>query len=594
MPMLLTHRTFGHDWTLHLWLIRQQQLNLQAMSHPGLFVSTSRLGVFYPVFAFVGSGLYTLGGLLAIGLGDRPILASKLLYIVGLCVAYGGMTWLSLQLGLRGWRCQMPGLVLVTGAYYITDLAGRGDLGELAAISAIPLLFAAGRSLFASPRVRARDLLAVVAATFFVTGSNNITLLWGTAFTIGVLVLCLFVFAPTGLPALQWSRVAALAGSGAIGTGLNAWFLVPDLKYGLDTRIANEDVRIRPATVLAGFGTLMNPLRTADTAGSPWYRDFRVTLPWTFAAWAVVTAAILWRNRPGPSRRAVAGTFVVSLLYVVFVAWRGAWAAVPQVLYNIQFSVRLTLWVLILTGLLVLLVLKWQAAATGRTRQWTTAALVAIAVFNVGAATWQVWRVRSEFVLNHREVATDSTFADRVVASRYVPPASWTRYGDFRDGSSPEVDTLPARTLQLSPRAVHGSTFTAVVNVPDGPLPFSTNISAGPRFTAMTGIAPVGRTEDGRVVAVRDSHAPASGPIRVTIRQAESTELRAGALVSLVSCALLVALLAWSLIRFASARRSNSVVGARGDEVRRAGGLDLGHERTVVQRGAPREPVVEP
>ena len=67
-------------------------------------------------------------------------------------------------------------------------------------------------------------------------------------------------------------------------------FLVPDLKYGLDTRIANEDVRIVPATVLAGFGTLMNPLRTADTAGSPWYRDFRVTLPWMFAAWAVVAA----------------------------------------------------------------------------------------------------------------------------------------------------------------------------------------------------------------------------------------------------------------------------------------------------------------
>ena len=62
MPMMVTSRTFGHDWTLHLWLIRQQQLNIEAMSHPGLFVSVSRLGVFYPIFAFVGSGLYTLGG----------------------------------------------------------------------------------------------------------------------------------------------------------------------------------------------------------------------------------------------------------------------------------------------------------------------------------------------------------------------------------------------------------------------------------------------------------------------------------------------------------------------------------------------------
>src|SRR5207245_11523127 len=100
------------DWTIHLWLLRQQQLNIESLSHPGLFVSVRTFGVFYPIFAFVGSGLYTLGGCLAILLGDRPVLAYKLLYLVGFGLAYGGMTWLSLQLGVRGWRAQVPVLVL--------------------------------------------------------------------------------------------------------------------------------------------------------------------------------------------------------------------------------------------------------------------------------------------------------------------------------------------------------------------------------------------------------------------------------------------------------------------------------------------------
>ena len=83
MPMMLTKRSFGHDWTLHLWLVRQQQLNIDAIGHPGLFVSARNVGVFYPMFAFVGSGLYTVGGTLAIVLGGRPILAYKLLYMAG-------------------------------------------------------------------------------------------------------------------------------------------------------------------------------------------------------------------------------------------------------------------------------------------------------------------------------------------------------------------------------------------------------------------------------------------------------------------------------------------------------------------------------
>ena len=149
-PLLATDRTYGHDWTLHLWLVRQQQWNIEVLGHPGLFVSARPFGAFYPMFAFVGSGMYVIGGYLAIALGNRPVLAYKLLYGLGLVLAYGGMTWLSVQLGLRRWRAQVPGLVLVTGTYFITDFVGRGDFGEFMALAAVPFVLAAARAILTS------------------------------------------------------------------------------------------------------------------------------------------------------------------------------------------------------------------------------------------------------------------------------------------------------------------------------------------------------------------------------------------------------------------------------------------------------------
>lgn len=556
MPMMVTKRSFGHDWTLHLWMIRQQQLNIEALWHPGLFVSVDRLGVFYPLFAFVGSGLYTVGGCLAIVLGNRPILANKLLYLLGFALAYGGMTWLSVQLGVRGWRAQVPGLVLVTGAYFITDLAARGDLGEFIALAAIPMLIAAGRSVFASSRVRARDLLAVVGSVFVLTGSHNITLMWGSVFIVLLVLVSFVAFAPVGLPPIPWARVAAVAGSGLIGTGLNAWFLFPDLRYGLDTNVAGQNANKMPKTVLAKPSLLLNPLRPSDITNSAFARDIRLAVPWMFVLWAVLVVALLWRNREASSRRAFVGVFCVGVFFIAIIIWHGAWNVLPHVLYNVQFTWRLNAYVLLTTAVLVMLALRWQTTAPERLRRSTTALLLAIIVFNVGAATWQVWRVRSEYVKGGKEFVTGSTFAYQVVASRYSPPISWYSKGDFRDVSTPRIKTPSGRVLVVPPTAVHDSKFKGVLIVPNGPLPFSTNISAGPRFVTMTGIRPIGRTHDGSIVAVRGPGVPATGPILVAIVPVESRVLRLGAFVSLASLVLFAAMLLWAVSRFVRGRLS--------------------------------------
>jgi hypothetical protein len=576
MPLMLTNRSFGHDWTLHLWLVRQQQLNIDALGHPGLFVSARNVGVFYPMYAFVGSGLYTAGGTLAILLGGRPILAYKLLYIAGFGFAYGGMTWLSLQLGLRGWRSQVPGLVLVTGTYFITDLAGRGDLGEFVALTSIPLLIAAGRSVFTASRIRTRDLIAVVAAVFVLTGSHNITLMWGVIFIVLLLAACFAAFVPGGLPPLPWPRLAVLAGSGAIGVGLNAWFLAPDLRYGLDTDVALQNKNKVPQTLFATPNLLLNPLRPSAHIVSPYARDLRYTLPWMFALWAVIIAAVMWRHVERFSKRAFIGVLGVSLVYVVLITWQTAWNVMPHVLYNVQFPSRLHAYVLIATALLVMFALVWQAKAPDPLRRTTTALLVAFIVFNVVAATWQVWRVRPEYVRGPREVVTGKSFVDRVVASRYDAPISWNPKSEFLDVTTPLIATDKSRVLTVPATAVHASTFAGVLPVPDGPLPFRTNISAGPRFVTMTGIRAIGRSADDSIVAVRAANVPPTGPIPVTIAPRHSTLLRAGVGVSVLSAVLFAALLLWALSRLAlgfseRARRTGSTSRTEPVRVARSG-----------------------
>jgi hypothetical protein len=226
------------------------------------------------------------------------------------------------------------------------------------------------------------------------------------------------------------------------------------------------------------------------------------------------------------------------------------------VLYNVQFRWRLHGYVLLATAILVMFVLTWPASSRGRRARATTVALLAIVALNVGVATWQVWQVRSEYVEHGREVTAGSSFVDTVVAARAVEPPSWYDGGDdFRDVSTPIVATAPGRVLVVPEVAVHGSSFSGVLDVPDGAAPFATNISAGSRFVRMTGIRAVGRTRDGSIVAVRAPGVSERGPVPIAIEQNATPVLRAGALVALVSAAAVGGLLAWLVLDALRRRR---------------------------------------
>ena len=155
--------------------------------------------------------------------------------------------------------------------------------------------------------------------------------------------------------------------------------------------------------------------------------DVRVSLPWLFAAWAIVVAAVAWRRIDRVGRRLIVLLTGLAGLYLYLIVSRTPWRSFPHFLYNIQFTWRLHSYVLLATALLVMVVLVWQARANDATRRATSAALAVIAVFTVGAATWQAWAVPSTYHENNHDLPAPSNFADIVVADRYVQPAELVR-----------------------------------------------------------------------------------------------------------------------------------------------------------------------
>ncbi len=555
LPLVTTRRTFGPDWTLHLWAIRQQQWNIHSMAHPGLFISVTRLGAFYPLFAFVGSGIYAVGGYLAVLVG--PIAAYKCLYLVALCLAYGGFTWLSVLLGLGGWRSQVPGAVLVTGAYFVTDFVGRGDFGELIAVASLPLLAAAICAMVTLPSVRLRHRLAVVVGVFVLTGSHNITLLWGTTFMILVGVVLALTWGREWRHRLPWPRLGHLVGLGVIGAGLNAWYLLPDLAYSLDTRVGRSVSNTQPFRLHIGtIWPLLNPLRPGDPArpaGAFSGRDIRLSFPCLFLAWALLVAIALWRGRDRAARTLFIGVAAVTSAFAVLVETRRPWRWIPHVYWSTQFTYRMDAYVLLGAALLVMITLVWLARARegDPRRSWMHVMLAAVLVFSAGAATWQVWDAQSWFYpFSLSQVAAGDDLADQVVASRDTVSPSWYSSAEFVDVSIPVVGVAPGRSVHVPYAKIHGSSFSGSLAVPNGPAPFATNIAAGPRFVETTGITAIGRTNDGFMVARRADGAPVSGPVAVTIRPAQTLPLRAGAIGSMLSLVALLAVILWPLRRW--------------------------------------------
>ncbi len=368
-PMLFTTSGFGGDWEHHLWFIWHQSLAIRADGVPSLFLN-ARSSVLYPEYAFYGGTIYAITGAMAIALGDSPLTAYILTYMLGFISAYGGWYWIARAAGLGRWWAQVPSLLFVTTAYYLTLAYGQGDWPEFIALSVLPLMIASALAVLRAERWHAltATALAISAIVFF--GSHILTVLWGFTFAVPI-VIAIIALVPelrSGCSRRGVLRVIAVMAPAALA---NAWFLAPMAAYsshtliGSDYSFAIHDLHY--TMHLVAFPNLFSFSR-ASAITAP---DYVLSLPTATILWLLVsTGVLLWALRRGPWVRLLAIFEVATVAIIVLMTHAGLLLALPKPYTLLQFSYRLEGDVLMTVTAAVLVVLVAVRSNAPRLRWW--------------------------------------------------------------------------------------------------------------------------------------------------------------------------------------------------------------------------------
>lgn len=542
-PMLLTARAYASDWSNNLWLVWQQSLNIRELGHPSYFVQ-SALGAFYPQFLFYGGTLFSVVGLAASALGEHPLAAYIMSYTLALAAAYGGWLWLCRQAGLAGWRAHVPAVLYLTSSYYVTNIYGRGDFGEVVATSAIPLAVACAVHLTCTRYWRVLPVALFVVAVVFLTGSHPLTLVWGVT-VLGVMALAL-------LPGLwplarrRRRRLLLVGGVAAVGLGVNAWTLLPTIAYhgrvfhGVDTAVQQ--------TWYSTPGVLFGILR--DTANPSWITgDVQTQGPVLGTVLALVALMASWRTAHGALRRVALGLGGLLVVLVWLVLSPGVLGSLPSPWDNIQFPFRLVTYVTLTSCGLVAAALLALRRSRSPARRWCEAGLAVAAVVSVGLAAQQVWDTPSFYYKSRNEVFASATKR---------PPSYYLVYGapDYADISAPVVTptlgvleggTPPAPRPGIElPSSPFNRTYDYPIVVAR-PGTVATNVASGPYLVTVKGASPAGRTPTGFMV-IRITGSPGEHET-LSFATAPSRALRLGLVITLASLAAFLALLACVFVR---------------------------------------------
>lgn len=523
------------DFTNHLWLVASQESSLSTSLRPSYFMNTTTEGIFNPWFGFYGGTLYTSVGAIGALLGDRPIAAYVGVTLVAMGAAYGGLLWLARQLGLRGWTAHAPALTFVTSAYYVTNLYGRGAWTEFMAVSSIPLLLAAGTYLARNDHRRTVPATLFVVSAVYFTGSHTITLAWGTLVILGTLAILVLATGRRAIPRTRLWRLLALT---VVAVAVNAWFLVPELFYAHTTVASATPFSWSSTEFLNTPSVIFDPFRTVSkTSSTP---ALYVQAPDWFLVWALLAMMALPRARANRLLRRsflALSSVLVALFILIMVSL--AWDVVPHPLKAIQFPYRLNTYVaLLVAGLVLIAALPLEASsgerpgpAVGRALR---AGLAGAAAVSLALCVWQLWVPQTEL----KGWSYDNRA--NALVSAHTMPRTWYAHSDFADLSPPVVAVPPGRGIYLDPNLVRADRLVETVTPPPGPKPFQTNILGSPLVT-IHGIVRLGRTLDGYVVGRREG--AGSGPVRIVVERAATAPVEAGSVLSVVSLAILAALL---------------------------------------------------
>lgn len=491
------------------------------------------MGVFYPNFAFYGGTLYAIGGYVMVITGS-PVATFVGMIVLAFAAAYGGTAWIARQAGLDRLTAHLPATIVVTGAYYLSDAYGRGSWPEMIAISMVPLLIASGLDVVRSgPRPKSLTILA--ATTIIWSGSHNITFEWGTIF-IAAIALSLVIASLTNIGRTRYHRLLMTIGVIVCGVMVNGWFLLPDIANALNTQIAQYR-GIDPAIsgIFSRLSIVFNPLRVRAT-DSTYLRSHFTELPVLVIVWLLCAAAIMWKSSwPPRARRLALLLATVLVVFLTLVVDEHVWSKLPSTLTVIQFTFRLQPEVVMAIAALVIVLLRIvEAQPAGRLRTGLFGSLVAIVLFGLGLATWQVWNSDASYYSYSRQY-----LAHRSSVLRYPhnTPPTWYEIGQFRDVTDQIVPT--DGTVRLDPAEIHGESTTQLVRIPNGEGPLASNIAASATMVTVSGLQIAGRTADGFLALARP--ATPSAVVRVSVRRADTNPMVLGPYVTLLGILGLVA-----------------------------------------------------
>ncbi len=483
-PLIFTGSFFNGDWISQLWFMSQQGLAIRADHLPSLFLNYSG-GVLYPHYAFYGGTLYALAGTLSLVLGNAPIEAYILTYLLGFAASYGGWYWMGRMSGLDHWWAQVPGLVFITSAYYITLIYARGDWPEFIGVSMIPLMIAAGLSVLRADRLRLGGALALTASSIVFFGSHSLTLVWGATLILLVglaIVLCV----PRARRELTRAGVIRVAGLVIPALLVNAWFLLPALAYEANTEIASGyqswRALLQSSMFLVSTGNIFTLARTSATTSTP-PADFALTLPilalgWVFAGLLV----FLPRGLRGAWIRVLLICAALTALMIVLMTKAEFILALPRVYSTLQFSYRLESYILLGLSGSILAILTLSRSGGRKTRLWSWT-IVPILVVSVGGAIKQV------------NVYPQTENRQTKLEKLYQPghPESGEVLTDYLDVRLPLLEDPYGQPPQVNftPTAVQDNRVSSVVRLSPGQLAY-TNLQGPPSLVHVAGARIVG------------------------------------------------------------------------------------------------------
>jgi hypothetical protein len=447
----------GSDRVFHLSGIIENANALREGQFPPRVAPRLAGGMRYPVFQFYGAFPYGLAGALSLVPSVDAYDAWKIVAFLSVTCAGFYAYRCSLMLTRQTWPSIVAGVVFVTAPYLSTDFRARFAYTEAVSFCLLPAVLY--YSLRAFTTRKAAPVVVAAVAWALLALSHNITNLYGSV------LLGLFALTLARRNVLKFARrLGRVAAAYVLAVCLSAWFVFPQLKVldCIDMSVANAGATPMATTVWAPLHALLSPVLTVVPAAknSPY---LGVQVGWPILAGALlalvqVGRSVLSRGRVGSAglRRPGAGMMarlLVAFGLAFFIVWSpfDFWRHLPPILYNLQITYRILMFVVLWGSLLTGMALAhlWRNRRDGMP---AGAAWACVLVAAVAAMPFQGWRLDRLSGRTLQRIYATPSFGPAEKQYLTVPD----RIARYRQSVPPDAAYVPAR--DVAPLARPGRT----------------------------------------------------------------------------------------------------------------------------------------